>query len=413
MQESRLKPARISLVQGIVLGLLTFSGGQLAVPAKASAVTLQIGRTTVATQPVRLLGGYKTAQRVHIAAAGTLTSVSAYLDGKNATTGTAAVRAAVYGENQGPGKPAELLGSSATVVNISAGSAAKWLKFTVNVRVGAGWDVWLTLVATGGNNARTYTGGSGSGVWATNPTTAPTNPFGTANFFNGNQSIYATETTSPTSPVKVMPLGDSITDGYAFPGGYRTELWRKLVQTDQNNIDIVGSLANGPATLGDKDNEGHSGYCIDGLCWGDANATIRPHIAAWLTTAKPDVILLHIGTNDLGTGSTGAATAGRLDTLINTIYTSLPNTKLVVAQLIPMYTNNNSILPAEVTYNDAIPGIVSKYRSQGRNIQIVDMRHVISREAGDYNDGWHPNQQGYNKMAAAWYPVVTSLYKTF
>ncbi|WP_344870019.1 hypothetical protein, partial [Deinococcus aetherius] len=41
------------------------------------------------------------------------------------------------------------------------------------------------------------------------------------------------EAVSPPAPpasgaLQLMPLGDSITDGYSIPGGYRIELFRKL-----------------------------------------------------------------------------------------------------------------------------------------------------------------------------------------
>ncbi|MEU8385436.1 hypothetical protein AB0C32_40560, partial [Streptosporangium sp. NPDC048865] len=31
--------------------------------------------------------------------------------------------------------------------------------------------------------------------------------------------------------VRVMPLGDSITDGFNVPGGYRVDLWQRMVRS--------------------------------------------------------------------------------------------------------------------------------------------------------------------------------------
>jgi hypothetical protein len=61
--------------------------------------------------------------------------------------------------------------------------------------------------------------------------------------------------------VRVMPLGDSITDGAQVPGGYRINLWQRTAGA----VDFVGSGFNGPAGLGDHDHEGHSGWRIDQL----------------------------------------------------------------------------------------------------------------------------------------------------
>jgi len=54
-------------------------------------------------------------------------------------------------------------------------------------------------------------------------------------------------------------------------------------------VDFVGSLSNGPASLGDKDHEGHRGFRIDRV----------PSVDGWLDTQQPDITLLMIGTNDM------------------------------------------------------------------------------------------------------------------
>src|SRR5262245_16433324 len=89
--------------------------------------------------------------------------------------------------------------------------------------------------------------------------------------------------------VRVMPLGDSITDGTQVPGGYRIGLWQRLT-TGGYRVDFVGTQFNGPSPLGDHDHEGHPGWRIDQI---DAN------IVGWLNSFTPHTVLLHIGTNDV------------------------------------------------------------------------------------------------------------------
>src|SRR5947209_14639864 len=91
-------------------------------------------------------------------------------------------------------------------------------------------------------------------------------------------------------PIRVMPLGDSITWGVGSSTGssYRADLWRRLVTQAGYHIDFVGSQQSG--SLPDTDNEGHSGWRIDQIAGG---------IDGWLATYQPDVVLLHIGTNDM------------------------------------------------------------------------------------------------------------------
>lgn len=212
-------------------------------------------------------------------------------------------------------------------------------------------------------------------------------------------------------PAKLMPLGDSITDGYVVSGGYRTLLWQELVRTDNYPLDFVGSVSGGPDVLGDKDHEGHSGWCIDGPCRG-ANTTLMAGIDGWLAKYKPDIIILSIGTNDIGKGADAATTASRLDALLGRIFIAMPTTHVILGEIISM---NNWPVGANATvasYNASMPGLIAKYTNQGRSIRLVDNSALLSKTAGDYypDDDWHPSQQGYDKLAHSWYAAVRAVY---
>jgi lysophospholipase L1-like esterase len=125
--------------------------------------------------------------------------------------------------------------------------------------------------------------------------------------------------------VRVMPLGDSITEGLSVAGGYRIELWSKLVAGGYT-VDFVGSQSNGPSSLGDHDHEGHSGWTI---------AQIDSNVVGWLRTYTPHTILLHIGTNDIY-GSDPAGAPARLGALLDHIISTAPSTEVFVAQIIPV-----------------------------------------------------------------------------
>src|SRR5829696_4807622 len=88
---------------------------------------------------------------------------------------------------------------------------------------------------------------------------------------------------------RIMPLGDSLTDGYNVPGGYRISLEDRLV-TAERSFDFVGSRQNGPSSLADKDHEGWIGYTID---------EIRAQVPTWFAASPADVVLLMAGTNDV------------------------------------------------------------------------------------------------------------------
>jgi lysophospholipase L1-like esterase len=219
----------------------------------------------------------------------------------------------------------------------------------------------------------------------------------------------------PASGPTILPLGDSITDGFTTPGGYRI----KLSQDFGGNVQFEGSQSNGPANLPDKHNEGHSGYRIDQID-GDLKGIVSASPASpettnggfWLnggngtgrTAINPQYVLLHIGTNDASQGATAATMESRLSQLLTDLKTDLPNSQVIVASLIPR-TDSSADELVEEQYNTAMPGIVSQ---MGANFHFLDMHDVINPNT-DLADGVHPNIGGYNKMADAWYAEIQSI----
>ena len=195
--------------------------------------------------------------------------------------------------------------------------------------------------------------------------------------------------------VRVMPLGDSITDGLTVPGGYRIGLCQRFAANGYN-VDFVGSLSNGPAMQCGQNHEGHSGWRIDQI---DAN------VVGWLNTSQPHTVLLHIGTNDILQNYDLANAPNRLSGLIDHIAATLPSAEVFVAQIIPLAnTAQNAQLR---TFNAAIPGIVQSRAAAGKHVHLVDMYDALT--TADLADGIHPNAGGYDKMAAVWYSALLSV----
>lgn len=194
--------------------------------------------------------------------------------------------------------------------------------------------------------------------------------------------------------VKIMPLGDSITTGdnsYRY-GGYRVALWN-LGQAAGWRFHFVGSKQSGPAALPDKHNEGHSGWRIDQL---------SAKVVSWLRAATPDIVLLHIGTNDLRQGYSPEVVLTRLNILIDQITNTVPYAILIVAQITPQV--DTTINARVITYNAAIPRLVDLKTKQGKHIEYVDMYDAVPLH--DVSDHIHPNNAGYALMAQVWYKAL-------
>lgn len=192
---------------------------------------------------------------------------------------------------------------------------------------------------------------------------------------------------------KIMPLGDSITDGFNVPGGYRIKLWKDITDNGYK-VDFVGSSSNGPAELGDRDHEGHTGWHIDQL---DAN------INAWMDSAKPEIVMLQIGTNDILHNYDMTTAPSRLNSLIEKICAKLPDGgKLYVAKITPL--GKDYPYQKVSSYNNQVAELVANKAKQGKPVYLVDMYSVLT--ADDLADGIHPGRSGYDKMADAWYNAI-------
>ncbi|GAA4636835.1 hypothetical protein GCM10023196_088170 [Actinoallomurus vinaceus] len=205
---------------------------------------------------------------------------------------------------------------------------------------------------------------------------------------------------SATAPVRIMPLGDSITAG---PGCWRAMLWHHLQTAGYTNLDFVGSVPDGGCNYGysyDGDNEGHGGYAATGIA--DQN-----QLPPWLDAAKPDIVLMHLGTNDMWGGSIPTdSILAAYTKLVGQMRANNPNMKIIVAQIIPMNPSSCPTCAAGVVALDkAIPGWASGLTTAQSPIVVVDQWTGFD-PATDTGDGVHPNDTGFQKMADRWYPPL-------
>ncbi|KAF7337152.1 Lipolytic enzyme [Mycena venus] len=251
---------------------------------------------------------------------------------------------------------------------------------------GMGWTGATTCVAgTTCTELNPYYSQCLPGTATTTATTTST----TATITTTTGTSSAPGSTSTTGlTIRLLPLGDSITFGLESSdgNGYRSTL-HNLLQVG-NTVDFIGSLKSG--TMADNDNEGHSGATIAQIQQFSTNPAALP--------ARPNVVLLMAGTNDVFGGSISTAPS-RLSTLIDSIFTACPDAALVVATLTPLSAGQSSV----DTYNQAVTQLVATRKAAGQHILLASMASVL---ASDLADGVHPNDAGYVKMANAWFPVV-------
>ena len=221
-------------------------------------------------------------------------------------------------------------------------------------------------------------------------------------------------------PCKVLPLGDSITYGINYGGGYRIKLFTHT-STDSKNVTFVGYDTGNPpdstalSKLGNASSkwvgkhEGHSGWTIqqdDDLVTGKSTAVNSSGDGGTNYTGKkvvadfgPHIVLVHLGTNDLNLGQASGA-PDRLGTLIDHIVADAPDALVVVAKIIPLPSQASGV----TTFNNAIPGVVKQRADAGKNVIVVDQFTGII--ANTDMDSVHPKESGYEKMAVVWYNAI-------
>lgn len=235
-------------------------------------------------------------------------------------------------------------------------------------------------------------------------------------FFN---SACAQTPAPATAPLQIMPLGDSITQGL-ISGGYRSPLCVLLSKAGYS-FRFVGSHAVNPTPLlvdsGNAHHEGHSGYSLGHVLSNiDGGTSNGGHWIDGLPGTRepvyPDIILLMIGTNDLGSHRREVApTLADYDRLIEKLSAMRPQAVIIAATLIP-YTGSLEKYPVreqhQLEFNAALPGIVKKHQAAGRRVVLKDMRPTVLPEHVS-KDGVHPTQEGYEMIAAAWFEAIQAL----
>lgn len=192
---------------------------------------------------------------------------------------------------------------------------------------------------------------------------------------------------STSSPIRVMPGGDSITAGYGSfdQNGYRLTAYTDLTGGDadgKSSVDFVGSQRSG--NMQDPDHEGHSGWRI---------AEIGQALHDSVPRHQPNVVMLMAGTNDMNSNYEVATAPDRLAAVIDQIFHDSPASAVVVSSLVPA---SSPATQARInTFNTQIRERVFARQRAGKKVRWADMSKLTTADLGD---GLHPNDAGYQKI---------------
>jgi acetyl esterase len=192
---------------------------------------------------------------------------------------------------------------------------------------------------------------------------------------------------------RIMPVGDSITEGGGSFSNWRYPLWEKLY-TAGYVVEYVGSRKS-PSRIGDLCHEGYGGK-NSGFLAATVPANFKRHPA--------DVVLLHAGHNQFADQQPVPRIVRDTEDLIAGFRAVNPKVIVLLAQPIP-----SGKLP-KYSYIPELHGELAKLASRldraAAPVRIVPQGDGFDPVRDTVADLVHPNESGAAKMADRWFEAL-------
>ncbi len=216
-------------------------------------------------------------------------------------------------------------------------------------------------------------------------------------------------------------IGDSITQGNADRDGESTprSALYDLLKSKGYDFTFTGHHTANPEGLPDsEDYLYHSG--ISGIRIGhpeyDARA-FAPNLNNFyqrgtLKKNPPSLVLIMLGTNDIGAGFHNATAPDRLKALINDIYQLDGIGKpTVLVSSIPPNRRKEQERTNVMIFNGTISDIASDLRGEGKDVYFVDQFQALDQtyESSMTPDNLHPSGAGNKVIAETWVAAIEDL----
>ncbi len=226
--------------------------------------------------------------------------------------------------------------------------------------------------------------------------------------------------------LKILPLGNSLTKGvycinYTITNcemlpdsrmvGYRYALYQALLNAGYE-FEFVGNEHAGDNYFSIQYSR-HAGY--PGIKTDQLYEKVTENDGYLLISTAPDIVLLEIGTNDIMAGYSAANYATQLNNILNEIdeyENSTGKPVLVLLSKIIKFKQGALYGGNVATYNTSLVNVYNQRVNNGDKICLLDVGSTLSNllePAGDMKDELHPNQGGYDKMAAQWFQAINSV----
>ncbi len=192
---------------------------------------------------------------------------------------------------------------------------------------------------------------------------------------------------------RIMPVGDSITEGGANFANYRYPLWERLSAAGYR-FEYVGSRSS-PSPIGPLSHEGYGGRTVEFLA-KVVPENFRTHLA--------DIVLLHAGHNHSAEQQPVEGMIAATTSLIGSLRAVNPRVIVLLAQVIPSgKLPKYSYIPR---LNQELAGLAQRLNTAEQPVILVDQAEGFDWAKDTIADTVHPNSRGAEKMAAGWFKAL-------
>jgi hypothetical protein len=224
--------------------------------------------------------------------------------------------------------------------------------------------------------------------------------------------------TNHTGVWNVMPLGDSITAATCYP----QVLAQKLKAGGHTNFQFVGSQTTNQSCGSDAPSvksEGHGGYGVTYLpmnskrsaCTKSTGCGSYGELQSW-AMQKPDMVIMHYGTNDVWDGQPTADILAAYLAVIAEFRKQKPDVVFFVSKIIKLDPSGCASCLASV---QALAAALTDEWAITNSAPMSPVHVVDAHDSGfdpsngaDAADGVHPTLAGATKMATAIYDGVVA-----
>lgn len=199
----------------------------------------------------------------------------------------------------------------------------------------------------------------------------------------------------PDAPLRILLLGDSVTQGSTGDWTWRYRLWEHLRDDD---VDLVGpdQRVAGPPPAPpnmeyadpdfDRDHAGRWGKSFEDTDWT---------ITQLVETFHPDVVVEMLGINDVvWMGEPASALLDHASDLVEEAQAADPDVDIVLGELPQTW------YPAVPAYNAGLPGLAEDLGTEDSRIVVADTTAEGFTKNVDTYDPVHPSASGEVKIAA-------------